>query len=138
MLRRLRNRFLQENTGAVMVEAMIGIIFILVASMAAIQLILIAHGAMVARTAATSVAHIYAITRDPEKARQMYEFEKGNAFGVIRWEEVTFGAREGMATATVRVYIPPVFPGAGLFGGEGLTGGFFWEESGAYPLSGGG
>lgn len=138
MLRQLVMRAWRDERGAVMAESMIGIIFILIASMTAIQIILVAHGALVARTAATSVAHVYATTRDPDKARQMYEFEKGNSFGVIRWEELTFGAREGMATATVRVYIPPVFPGAGLFGGEGLKGGFFVEESGAYPLSGGG
>lgn len=138
MLRRLVRRVWRQEDGAVAIEAMLGIIAILLAAATAVQIILVAHGALVARTAATSVAHVYAITRDPEKARQMYEFEKGNAFPVIRWEEVRFGASGGMATATVRVYIPPVFPGAGLFGGEGLMGGFFWEESGAYPLSGGG
>lgn len=133
-LRRVRN----EQDGVVMVEGMIGVLAIILAALAAVQVMLVVHGALAARQAATAIAHVYALTRDPDEARKQYHFERGNSFGIIQWKGATFGAKDGMATATVTVYIPPVFPGAGIFGGGGLTSGFYRTESGAYPLSGGG
>lgn len=136
-MRRFLKRFRRDEKGVVMVEGTIGIVLLLLAAMAAVQVLLVVHGALAARQAATAIARTYAITRSRSDAEAVYEFEKGNSFRIIRWEGARFGAANGMATAEVTVYIPPIFPGAGIFG-DGLTSGFTRTETGVFPLAGAG
>lgn len=133
----LRKR-LHDETGTLMVEGTIGVVMLLMAALAAVQILLFVHAALAAKSAAVQAARSYALTGQVNAAQRIYEAQQSSSLGAISWRSLELQRSGGRARATVQVTIPPVFPGAGVLGGGGLTGPLHLQESGEYPLGGGG
>lgn len=133
----LRKR-LRDETGTLMVEGTIGVVMLLLAALAAVQILLFVHAALAAKSAAVQAARSYAVTGQVSAAERIYEAQQSASLGAIGWQPLELQRSGGRARATVGVSIPPVFPGAGVLGGGGLTGRLHLQEYGEYPIGDGG
>jgi Flp pilus assembly protein TadG len=134
-VRSMRRR-LNDESGVVMIEAVLGIVMLLLAALAAIQVMLYTHAAVVARSAATAAARSYALSGSKTTAEHDYEVQQGNAFKMVKWNGLVLERAGDRASATVKVTVPALFPGAAVLGGGKLTDPFHLEEIGEYPLGG--
>lgn len=136
MLRRLALRVVDAR-GTALVEGVMGIVLLLAAMLAALQVMLVSHAALAGRSAALRVARTYGLTCSQVAADQEWLVQQEHTLPVISWDgPPTYGVSGGLAYVTVRLRVPPVFPGAGVFGGGGLTGPLYLAMRGAYPIGG--
>lgn len=135
---RLRARVCREVDGVVLIEGTIGVVMLLLATLAAIQLLLVTHASLAAHVAAAHAARTYALTGNTNLAERAFEAQAGLTLRILTWEPPEFSRSGGHARAVARVHVPPIFPGAGLLGGNGLSGPVLVTEFGEYPVGGAG
>lgn len=117
-----------------MVEATLGVVLLMLAAVAAIQLVLVFHAALAAHSAAARSARAFALTWDYAAASRVYELQKSTALQAIIWEELRCDRRGDGGECTVRVQVPSLLPGGGLFIGEGRNPMLvLLRETGYYP-----
>lgn len=102
-----------------MVEATMGVVLLMLAAVAAIQLVLVFHAALAAHSAAARSARAFALTWDYSAARRVYQLQQSTALRAISWGELECDRRPDGALCVVRVDVPSLLPGGGLFMGDG-------------------
>jgi hypothetical protein len=126
-------RWLAEERGVAMIEATIGTVLLLLAALIVIQLVLVFHGSLALHGAVARSARTMALTGDQSAAAATFAAQQGTALKSIKWRFRGCRVVQNVAHCDASVDIPVVFPGAGLFGGGGLTGPIPQDETGSYP-----
>lgn len=127
----------QEERGVAMVEAFVGTAFLLFAALITLQIVLTFHARLAAHEAAIRVARTYALTRDMNKAQATYDLQTSTSIRTLRWDALACNASPAEATCTVRVHVPILVPGGGIFGDGGALSPLTVQISGRYPSGGG-
>lgn len=122
--------------GVAMIEATLGTVILIFAALAAVQIVLVFHGALAAKSAATRAARTYAITGDLRQAEATAQLQYSTALAALKWAPVVCQHPDSFARCTVAVTIPTVIPGGGLFAGGGVFTAPQISEDGAYPVGG--
>jgi len=138
VLRRVLRCVALDEQGLALVEGTVGVVLLLFGMLVAMQILLVAHASLTARSTALRVARVYALTCSRSAADAEFETQKNHSLPVVQWHgKPMYSASGGMASATVQVSVPAVLPGAGLFGSGGLTGPVFLPSiRGTYPSGG--
>jgi Flp pilus assembly protein TadG len=117
-----------------MIEATLGTVILIFAALAAVQIVLVFHGALAAKSAATRAARTYAITNDLNEADRTAQRQYSTALAALKWEPAECDRSSGMAHCKITVTIPEVVPGGGLFAGGSVLSQPTRSEEGWYPI----
>lgn len=129
----MRGRWVADERGVAMIEATIGTVLLVLAALIVIQLVLVFHGSLALHGAVARAARTMAITGSDRLAEETFIEQKSTALGAIQWHFERCFMDGDMARCKASVDIPIVFPGAGMFGGGGLTGPYNRPMEGSYP-----
>jgi hypothetical protein len=129
----MRGRRVADERGVAMIEATIGTVLLVLAALIVIQLVLVFHGSLALHGAVARAARTMAITGSEPLAEETFIEQKSTALGAIKWRFKRCGWKDDKAQCEAGVDIPVVFPGAGMFGGGGLTGPIHRDMTGSYP-----
>lgn len=121
------------EAGLALVEATVGTCLLIFAALLSLQVALVFHGALAARTAANHSARAYALTRDEARAQAAFQGQRGTTLGLVRLDLLGCRPAGPVGMCHVQATVPVVLPGAGIFGGRGATGPLAVVEVGAYP-----
>lgn len=130
----MRNR--EGQDGVTTVEATIGILLLLYATLFAVQVVLVMHGALAAYAAAGKAARAVALSGSVTAAAPIFQQQQATALRSLVWLAPSCSYAKPAASCTATVYVPVVLPGGGLFfGGGGSLGSIRMTEIGRYPTS---
>lgn len=128
---------MKDQTGSVMVEATLGIVFILYVALAVAQLSLVFHATLAAQSAAVRTARAVSLApgHDPQAGNQVYQAQQGATLGSLRWDVgPVCQISNNQVACAVTVRVPTFLPAGGLFFGNGLKGPIEVTQQGYFPI----